>query len=193
MVKNRLPVQETQVQSLGWEDPLEEEIAIHSHILAWKIPWPRVRQAIVRGVAKGQTWLKQLSTAQHMRNKIQKGYKPTAKAECCPWALRPAPGRGWAATWAAPPAQPTDLPPPSPHLRNYLNSHLREWAKASVSFFLKLKKFIFIYLSSSGLSCCTQNLSLWYMNSLTEAHGLSCPEAHGSLAPQPGIEPAFPA
>ena len=28
-----------QVQSLGWEDPLEEEVATHSSILAWKIPW----------------------------------------------------------------------------------------------------------------------------------------------------------
>ena len=32
-------MQETQVQSLGWEDPLEEEMAIHSSILVWKIPW----------------------------------------------------------------------------------------------------------------------------------------------------------
>ena len=32
-------IQEIQVQSLGWEDPLEEEMAIHSSILAWKIPW----------------------------------------------------------------------------------------------------------------------------------------------------------
>ena len=32
-------MQETQVPSLGWEDPLEEEMAIHSSILAWKIPW----------------------------------------------------------------------------------------------------------------------------------------------------------
>ena len=31
--------QETQVRSLGWEDPLEKEMAIHSSILAWKIPW----------------------------------------------------------------------------------------------------------------------------------------------------------
>ena len=30
---------ETWVQSLGWEDPLEEEMATHSSILAWKIPW----------------------------------------------------------------------------------------------------------------------------------------------------------
>ena len=36
----RLPVmQETQVQSLGREDPLEKEMATHSSILAWKIPW----------------------------------------------------------------------------------------------------------------------------------------------------------
>ena len=32
-------MQETQVSSLGWEDPLEEEMATHSSILAWKIPW----------------------------------------------------------------------------------------------------------------------------------------------------------
>ena len=31
--------QETQIQSLGWEDPLEKEMAIHSSTLAWKIPW----------------------------------------------------------------------------------------------------------------------------------------------------------
>ena len=39
MVKNLPAMQETQVQSLGWEDPLEEEMATHSSILAWKIPW----------------------------------------------------------------------------------------------------------------------------------------------------------
>ena len=32
-------MQETQVRSLGWEDPLEEEMATHSSILAWEIPW----------------------------------------------------------------------------------------------------------------------------------------------------------
>ena len=31
--------QETRVQSLGWEDPLEEGMAAHSSILAWRIPW----------------------------------------------------------------------------------------------------------------------------------------------------------
>ena len=38
-VKNPPAVQETQVQSLGWEDPLEEGMAIHSSILTWRIPW----------------------------------------------------------------------------------------------------------------------------------------------------------
>ena len=32
-------MQETRVQSLGWEDPLEKEMATHSSILAWKISW----------------------------------------------------------------------------------------------------------------------------------------------------------
>ena len=39
MVKNPPVMQETRVQSLGWEDPLEEEMATHSIILAWGIPW----------------------------------------------------------------------------------------------------------------------------------------------------------
>ena len=33
------PMWETQVRSLGWEDPLEMEMATHSSILAWRIPW----------------------------------------------------------------------------------------------------------------------------------------------------------
>ena len=32
-------MQEVQLQSLGWEDPLEEDVAIHPSILAWRIPW----------------------------------------------------------------------------------------------------------------------------------------------------------
>ena len=39
VVKNPPAMQETQVQSLGWEDSLEEEMASHSTILAWRIPW----------------------------------------------------------------------------------------------------------------------------------------------------------
>ena len=43
-------MQETQVYYLGWEDPLEKEIATHSSILAWKIPWTEKPGGL--GVAK---------------------------------------------------------------------------------------------------------------------------------------------
>ena len=39
MVKRLSTVWETRVQSLGWEDPLEKEMATHSSTIAWKIPW----------------------------------------------------------------------------------------------------------------------------------------------------------
>ena len=56
MVEYAPAIQETWVQSLGWEDPLEEGMATHSSILAWKIPmdrrgWP----AIVQGIAESRT------------------------------------------------------------------------------------------------------------------------------------------
>ena len=39
MVKHLSRMRETRVQSLGWEDPLEKEMVIHSSTIAWKIPW----------------------------------------------------------------------------------------------------------------------------------------------------------
>ena len=39
VVKNPTAMQETWLLSLGWEDPLEKEMATHSSILAWEIPW----------------------------------------------------------------------------------------------------------------------------------------------------------
>ena len=39
MAKNHLAMQETQVQSLSQEDPLQKETATHLNILAWRIPW----------------------------------------------------------------------------------------------------------------------------------------------------------
>ena len=39
MVKRLLTMWETRVRSLGWEDPLEKKMAIHSSTIAWKIPW----------------------------------------------------------------------------------------------------------------------------------------------------------
>ena len=55
MVKNLSTTQETWVQSLGREDPLEEGMATHSSILAWRIPMDRgAWRATVYGVAKSQ-------------------------------------------------------------------------------------------------------------------------------------------
>ena len=57
-------MQETRVRSLGWEDPLEKEMAIHSSILAWKIPWTEggVWQATVHGVAENQAPLRDFTS-----------------------------------------------------------------------------------------------------------------------------------
>ena len=41
MVKHLHAMQETQVQPLGWEDPLEEGMTTHSSILAWRAPWTK--------------------------------------------------------------------------------------------------------------------------------------------------------
>ena len=58
MVKNPPAMHETWVQLLDWEDPLEEGMAIHSSILAWRIPIDRgAWQATLHGVAKSQTRL----------------------------------------------------------------------------------------------------------------------------------------
>ena len=56
IVRNPPEMKKTWVQSLGWEDPLEEEMAIHSSILAWRIPMDRgVWPATVHRVAKSRT------------------------------------------------------------------------------------------------------------------------------------------
>ena len=52
----RLPaMRETQVQSLGGEDPLEKALAIHSSTLAWKIPWTEEPVGYSHWVAKSRT------------------------------------------------------------------------------------------------------------------------------------------
>ena len=68
MVKCLPAMQETWVQSLGWKDPLEEGMATHSSILAWRIPMDRgTWWAIVHGVAKSWT---QLSTHTHTTHNV---------------------------------------------------------------------------------------------------------------------------
>ena len=52
-----LPIQETWVQVLGWDDPLEKEMATHSSTLAWKIPWTVTCQSpLSMGFSKQEYW-----------------------------------------------------------------------------------------------------------------------------------------
>ena len=79
--------QETQIQSLGWEDPLEEEMAIHSSILAWKSPWTeepgglqsmgsqRVRCNCRQAQAVWlMTWMLSSSAKDHRNHSLLKGW-----------------------------------------------------------------------------------------------------------------------
>ena len=66
------------VRSLGWEGPLEESMATHSNILAWKIPWNRrVWWVTVHSVAKSQTRLKQLRMHAVYMFLLQEGGAPS--------------------------------------------------------------------------------------------------------------------
>ena len=55
VVKNLPAKQEIQVQSLGWEDPLEKEMATHSSILAWEIPWTE-RPGGLQSMGSQKSW-----------------------------------------------------------------------------------------------------------------------------------------
>ena len=63
MVKRLPAMQETQVQSLGWEDPLEKEMATHSSTLAWEIPQTKEpgRLQSMRSQRVGHDWVTSLS------------------------------------------------------------------------------------------------------------------------------------
>ena len=65
-------MQETRVQSLGQEDPLEEGMATHSSILVWRILWTEEPwQTTVNGVAKNWTRLKQVSSSSSSRDDVK--------------------------------------------------------------------------------------------------------------------------
>ena len=57
MIKKLPATQETQVQFLGQEDPLEKGMATHSSILAWRTPWTEEPGGLMSMVTKGQTLL----------------------------------------------------------------------------------------------------------------------------------------
>ena len=66
VVKNLPVTQETQVQSLGQEDPLEKEMATHSSILAWRIPMDR-----------GAWWETDHGVAKNIQDQVTSTYTPT--------------------------------------------------------------------------------------------------------------------
>ena len=72
-------MQETWVRSLSWEDPLEKEMAIHSIILAWRIPWTEEPGRLQYWVTKSQTrlsdltfYLEELGVRKSLANKVNK-------------------------------------------------------------------------------------------------------------------------
>ena len=75
MVKRLPTMQETRVQSLGWEDLWEKEMATHSSMLAWKIPWMvepgRLQSMGSQRVGHNWTTLLSLLTFMHWRRKWQ--------------------------------------------------------------------------------------------------------------------------
>jgi len=73
MVENPPATWKTWVWSLGWEDPLEEGMATHSSILAWRIPMDGgAWQAIVNGVTKSQIWLSDRLSTMKYNKKFKK-------------------------------------------------------------------------------------------------------------------------
>ena len=69
MVKNLPAIQETQVQSLGQEDPLEKGMATHFSILAWRILWTEEPGRPQCMGLQSRTGLKQFSTHAHSRHR----------------------------------------------------------------------------------------------------------------------------
>ena len=68
MVKNPSAIWETWIWSLGWEDPLEEGVAIHSSILPWRNPWTEEPDGLqsMGSQRAGHVWATKHSTAQHV-------------------------------------------------------------------------------------------------------------------------------
>ena len=70
VAKNLPTVQETQAQSLVWDDPLEEGMATHSSVLAWRTPWTEEPGGLQFRGRKSQTRLKRLHTQAWRRRHV---------------------------------------------------------------------------------------------------------------------------
>ena len=79
MVKHLSTMRETRVRSLGWEDPLEKEMAIHSSTIAWKIPWTEEPGRLQSMVSQSRTRLSDFTSLRvtykaHHLNKSQRAF-----------------------------------------------------------------------------------------------------------------------
>ena len=74
-------MQETQVQSLGWEAPLEKEMATHSSILAWKIPWREEPDRLESMGSQESDMTYQLSRHHHVRPRSELTSPSSASAQ----------------------------------------------------------------------------------------------------------------
>ena len=93
-VKNPPAMQETQLHFLGRKDPLEEDMATHSSILAWRIPWTEEPAGLtVHRVTKSRTQLKRLSTGKiySVKSWDFTGKKLTKTETACPQQNLPTP------------------------------------------------------------------------------------------------------
>ena len=94
LVKNLPAVQEIWVQSLGLDDSLEKEMATHSGILAWKIPWTEKSSGLQSMELQSQTWLKWLNTT-HTRERedtwfswrVLASFYSESRFFCLPWKV----------------------------------------------------------------------------------------------------------
>ena len=78
MVKRLPAVWETQVRSLGWEDPLEKEMATHSSTLVWKIPWTEDpgRLQSIGSQRVGHDWVTSLSQFSSVQSQLRPTLRP---------------------------------------------------------------------------------------------------------------------
>ena len=78
-------MQQTWVQSLGWEDPLEKEIATHFSILPWKIPWTEVcdivQEAVIKTIPKKKKCKKAKWLSEEALQRAEKRRKAKGKGE----------------------------------------------------------------------------------------------------------------
>ena len=102
MVKHLPAMWETWVRSLGWEDPLEKEMATHSSPLAWKIPWMQEpgRLQFMWSQRVGHNWVTSLSLSLPLWSGLSEHLRCVSRAA----VLISPPNKAYLYTWTSPDA-----------------------------------------------------------------------------------------